>query len=152
MAWRGEGYSKPRKKSKKGAAEEKSEAEQAQEKKVQRMWTGTASHVLPTTSKDAIYLKRRGFKMSVDDVAGKRFKMHVDDVAGNMSLTLRTGIGFASMALSMATGSDIPIFAVFFAQLLKADPSKLMQVMIDKGDPARQGPTLSCLPSPPWPG
>jgi hypothetical protein len=33
-----------------------------------------------------------------------------------------------------------------------ADPSKLMQVMIDKGDPARQGPAHSCLPPPPWPG
>ena len=45
--------------------------------------------------------------------------------------------GVAAMAVSLATGSDAPIFLVFFAQLLKADPSKLMQVMIDKGDPSR---------------
>ena len=45
--------------------------------------------------------------------------------------------GVAAMAVSLATGSDAPIFVVFFAQLLKADPSKLMQVMIDKGDPSR---------------
>ena len=45
--------------------------------------------------------------------------------------------GVAAMAVSLATGSDAPVFVVFFAQLFKADPSKLMQVMIDKGDPSR---------------
>jgi hypothetical protein len=48
-----------------------------------------------------------------------------------------TIIGFGAMAVSIATGSDVPIFLCFFAQLFKADPSQLMQVMIDKGDPLR---------------
>jgi hypothetical protein len=38
---------------------------------------------------------------------------------------------------SIASGSDVPIFACFFAQLFLKDPAKLMQVMIDKGDPSR---------------
>ena len=48
-----------------------------------------------------------------------------------------TAIGVGAMAISVATGSDVPVFVCFFAQLFKADPSKLMQVMIDKGEPAR---------------
>ena len=48
-----------------------------------------------------------------------------------------TVIGVGAMAISVATGSDVPVFVCFFAQLFKADPSKLMQVMIDKGEPAR---------------
>ena len=48
-----------------------------------------------------------------------------------------TAIGVGAMAISVATGSDVPVFICFFAQLFKADPSKLMQVMIDKGEPAR---------------
>ena len=48
-----------------------------------------------------------------------------------------TVIGVVAMGISLATGSDVPVFLCFFAQLFKADPSKLMQVMIDKGEPAR---------------
>ena len=48
-----------------------------------------------------------------------------------------TVIGVVAMGISLTTGSDVPVFLCFFAQLFKADPSKLMQVMIDKGEPAR---------------
>ena len=48
-----------------------------------------------------------------------------------------TVIGVVAMGISLATGSDVPVFLCFFAQLFKADPSKLLQVMIDKGEPAR---------------
>ena len=41
------------------------------------------------------------------------------------------------MACSLVTGSDLPVFVCFFAQLLKADPGALLQVMIDKGDANR---------------
>jgi len=43
------------------------------------------------------------------------------------------------------------VFNFNLRRYVTADPSKLMQVMIDKGDPARQGPAHSCLPPPPWP-
>ena len=48
-----------------------------------------------------------------------------------------TVIGVVAMGISLTTGSDVPVFLCFFAQLFKADPSKLLQVMIDKGEPAR---------------
>jgi len=46
-------------------------------------------------------------------------------------------LGVLAMGVSLATGSDVPIFLCFFAQLLKADPGALLQVMIDKGDANR---------------
>ena len=46
-------------------------------------------------------------------------------------------LGVVAMIASLATGSDVPIFLCFFAQLLKADPGALLQVMIDKGDKNR---------------
>jgi hypothetical protein len=46
-------------------------------------------------------------------------------------------LGVVAMIASLATGSDVPIFLCFFAQLLKADPGALLQVMIDKGDENR---------------
>ena len=46
-------------------------------------------------------------------------------------------LGVLAMGVSLATGSDVPIFLCFFAQLLKADPGALLQVMIDKGDKNR---------------
>ena len=36
-------------------------------------------------------------------------------------------IGALAMGVSIATGSDVPIFLCFFAQLFKADPSQLLQ-------------------------
>jgi hypothetical protein len=62
---------------------------------------GLAWQGLPTTSQDAKQLMKRGFKM------------RVDDVAGNVCLTLWTGIGFASMALSMAGILPAPSSNVF---------------------------------------
>ena len=46
-------------------------------------------------------------------------------------------LGALAMACSLVTGSDLPVFVCFFAQLLKADPGALLQVMIDKGDANR---------------
>ena len=46
-------------------------------------------------------------------------------------------VGVLSAIVSVATGSDAPVFAAFFAQLLNADPGKLLDVMIDKGDERR---------------
>ena len=82
-AWRGEGYSKPRRRMNPNTADPEATAEEARARKA---WTV---------------------------------------------------IGVVAMGISLTTGSDVPVFLCFFAQLFKADPSKLLQVMIDKGEPAR---------------
>ena len=46
-------------------------------------------------------------------------------------------LGVVAFGVSLATGSDVPIFLCFFAQLLKQNPGDMLQIFIDKGDKSK---------------
>lgn len=108
-AWRGEGFNKPRKKPKKASWLRR------------RLGDNKAGGEGP------------GGAMTPEDAA----EMEKAEAEEKRQKRVWFAIGTAAMVVSMATGSDVPIFLCFFAQLFKADPSQLLQVMIDKGDPSR---------------
>ena len=113
-AWRGEGFNKPRKKPRKS-------------------WI--AARLALAGGKDGGGESSGGGSgtLTAEEAAEAAAEAEKEKKTKRMWMV----IGTAAMAISMATGSDVPIFLCFFAQLFKADPSKLMQVMIDKGDPSR---------------
>ena len=114
-AWRGEGFNKPRKK---GSS-----------------WLATRLGTLGVGGKEGV--ARVGSGKGGALTAEEALEAAAEEAAEKKQKRIWTVIGTAAMMVSIATGSDVPIFACFFAQLFKADPSKLLQVMIDKGDPAR---------------
>ena len=113
-AWRGEGFNKPRKKPRKS-------------------WI--AARLALAGGKDGGGVLRAGQRDADGGAAEAAAEVEKEKKTKRMWMA----IGTAAMAISMATGSDVPIFLCFFAQLFKADPSKLMQVMIDKETRRVQG-------------
>ena len=73
-------------------------------------------------------------KLLIDTETEKKPLTTVEQETERRSQRVWQVVGFCAFAVSLATGSDVPIFICFFAQLLKKNPGQMLQIFIDKGD------------------